>query len=496
MDVRSQIAMVFHLDKCIGCHTCSIACKNLWTDRKGAEYMWWNNVETKPGTGYPHRWEDQEDYKGGWIKEGNKVTLKGAGKFRGFKNIFHNPNLPVLDDYYEPWTYKYDDLISSPEGNDQPTARPVSLVTGENIDLKAGPNWDDDLSGSELYAKNDVNFKAMTKQEQEEMFSLERLVMMYLPRICNHCLNPTCAAACPSGALYKRGEDGIVLVNQEKCRAWRMCVTACPYKKVYYNWSTGKSEKCILCYPRLEVGEVPACMHSCVGRIRYLGVLLYDADKIEKAVHQDDDQLIDAQLDTLLDPFDPEVIKKAKENGIHDSVIASAQKSPIYKWVKEWGLALPLHAEYRTMPNLFYVPPLLPIMGNVTDNIYDTVNKSYFTSIDRCRLPVKYLANLFSIGDEGRVRKVLKKLMAVRMHRRHETTKDMEKEDIVAALKEAELTAEEADAIYYLTSLCTFEDRFVIPASHREEAIEMTKMVIDHKGETGIGFSLKPERVK
>jgi len=44
MDVRSQVAMVFHLDKCIGCHTCSIACKNIWSDRKGAEYMWWNNV--------------------------------------------------------------------------------------------------------------------------------------------------------------------------------------------------------------------------------------------------------------------------------------------------------------------------------------------------------------------------------------------------------------------------------------------------------------------
>ena len=151
MDIRAQISMVFHLDKCIGCHTCSIACKNLWTDRKGAEYMWWNNVETKPGTGYPHRWEDQEDYKGGWVKKGKKVELKGAGKFRGFKNIFHNPNLPVLDDYYHPWTYRYDDLITSPEGNDQPTARPISLITGENIDIKAGPNWDDDLGGSELY---------------------------------------------------------------------------------------------------------------------------------------------------------------------------------------------------------------------------------------------------------------------------------------------------------------------------------------------------------
>jgi nitrate reductase / nitrite oxidoreductase, beta subunit len=150
MDVRSQVSMVFHLDKCIGCHTCSIACKNVWTDRKGAEYMWWNNVETKPGTGYPTKWENQDIYKGGWEKNGNSVSLKGAGKLRGLKNIFHNPHLPVLDDYYEPWTYKYQDLFTAPEGDDQPTARPVSLVTGEHMDVKAGPNWDDDLGGSQF----------------------------------------------------------------------------------------------------------------------------------------------------------------------------------------------------------------------------------------------------------------------------------------------------------------------------------------------------------
>ncbi len=77
MDIRAQVSSVFHLDKCIGCHTCSIACKNLWTDRKGAEYMWWNNVETKPGTGYPTRWEDQEQYKGGWTDHRSCPELTG-----------------------------------------------------------------------------------------------------------------------------------------------------------------------------------------------------------------------------------------------------------------------------------------------------------------------------------------------------------------------------------------------------------------------------------
>ncbi len=62
--------------------------------------------------------------------------------------------------------------------------------------------------------------------------------MMYLPRLCEHCLNPACVAACPSGAIYKREEDGIVLIDQDKCRGWRMCVSACPYKKIYYNWSS------------------------------------------------------------------------------------------------------------------------------------------------------------------------------------------------------------------------------------------------------------------
>lgn len=67
MKVRAQIGMVLNLDKCIGCHTYSITCKNVWTSRKGVEYSWFNNVETKPGIGYPDDWEDQDKYKGGWI---------------------------------------------------------------------------------------------------------------------------------------------------------------------------------------------------------------------------------------------------------------------------------------------------------------------------------------------------------------------------------------------------------------------------------------------
>lgn len=514
MNIRSQISMVFHLDKCIGCHTCSIACKNIWTDRKGAEYMWWNNVETKPGTGYPTKWEDQEIYSGGWEKKNGKISLKGAGKRRGLTNIFYNPNLPVIDDYYEPFTYKYLDLIESPEGDDQPTARPVSLITGEPIDIKMGPNWDDDLSGTPDFARNDPNLHNLSAAEQEVMFQLEKMAFFYLPRICNHCLNPACVAACPSGAIYKRGEDGVVLINQEICRAWRMCVTACPYKKTYYNWHTGKSEKCILCYPRLEAGLVPACMHSCVGRIRYLGVLLYDADKIEAAVNDEEKNLINNHLDIILDPFDEEVIRAAKMNGIADSTIHAAQFSPVYKYVKEWKLALPLHAEFRTLPMLFYVPPLLPVMATLkqVDNsaqaekmnpigkywddnwLYDTSTEELWGTLDQVRFPLKYLANMLSAGDEEMIKDKWKKLMAVRIHRRRVTVGDVSNEKADKTLQEAGLTAEMADGIFHLTALARFEDRFVIPPAHREQAIEMMDFTGDAKGEVGFGIKSKVRR--
>ena len=114
-------------------------------------------------------------------------------------------------------------------------------------------------------------------------FEFEQTFMFYLPRICEHCLNPSCAASCPSGAIYKRAEDGIVLVDQDRCRGWRMCVTGCPYKKVYFNHRTGKAEKCTFCFPRIEVGLPTVCSETCVGRLRYIGLVLYDADRVLEA---------------------------------------------------------------------------------------------------------------------------------------------------------------------------------------------------------------------
>ena len=472
MDIRAQVSMVFHLDKCIGCHTCSLACKNLWTERPGAEYMWWNNVETKPGTGYPTKWEEQETWKGGWEKNGS-LKLRSQGRLSGLLKLFYNANQPGLDDYYEPWTYQYSDLFDAPAGDDQPVAKPISLVTGKLIDIEAGPNWDDDLSGSPVYAENDPNLSSLSEDERRALFDVERMTMMYLPRICNHCTNPACVAACPSGALYKRGEDGIVLVNQDTCRGWRACVAACPYKKIYYNWKTGKSEKCILCYPRLESGQAPACFHSCVGRIRYMGVILYDASRIKEVASAPVDKLVDAQRSMLLDPNDPEVIAGAQANGVSQQLIDAAKQSPVWKFVREWEMALPLHPEYRTLPMLFYVPPLVPVMGRSVEGVYGRASESdnVFGGIEDARLPIKYLASLFSAGDPAPVAASLKKLMAVRWYRRSLELKDVDAAAAARVLAEAGLTPESANAIYRLTALSTLDDRFVLPPLQREEAL-------------------------
>ena len=115
MRVMAQMAMVMNLDKCIGCHTCSVTCKQAWTNRSGVEYVWFNNVETRPGQGYPRRYEDQERWKGGWsLNRRGRLVLKGGGRIKKLFTIFSNPKLPSIDDYYEPWTYDYETRTNAP----------------------------------------------------------------------------------------------------------------------------------------------------------------------------------------------------------------------------------------------------------------------------------------------------------------------------------------------------------------------------------------------
>lgn len=480
MKVRAQIGMVLNLDKCIGCHTCSVTCKNVWTSREGVEYAWFNNVETKPGIGYPKEWENQKKWKGGWERHVNgKIHPKQGSRWRILANIFGNPNLPQIDDYYEPFTFDYDHLQKAPEMKTMPTARPRSLVTGERMEkIEWGPNWEEILGTEFESRKRDYNFHDI---EKEMYGQFENTFMMYLPRLCEHCLNPTCVASCPSGSIYKREEDGIVLVDQDKCRGWRMCISGCPYKKIYYNWKTGKAEKCTFCYPRIENGDPTVCSETCVGRIRYLGVILYDADRIEEAASRENvEDLYDAMCDIFLDPHNPAVIEQARKDGIPDNWIEGAQRSPVYKMAIDWKVAFPLHPEYRTLPMVWYIPPLSPIQSAVEQGKILTKENSIMPDLDDMRIPVKYLANMLTGGKEAPIRLGMKRMMAMRHYMR---SKLVEGQPDSTVLSEVGLTEPLVEDMYKIMALANYEDRYVIPTGHREETL-------DAYGESGgCGFS-------
>jgi nitrate reductase beta subunit len=465
MKIRAQIGMVLNLDKCIGCHTCSVTCKNVWTSRQGVEYAWFNNVETKPGIGYPDDWENQARWQGGFTRESDgTLRPKQGGKLTILSRIFANPLIPKIGDYYEPFNFEYSQLHQSGEAPTPPTARPYSVVTGEYMNKpEKGPNWEEILGTEFERRKQDYNFDGI----QRDIYGqFETTFMMYLPRLCEHCLNPACAASCPSGAIYKREEDGIVLIDQDKCRGWRMCVSGCPYKKIYFNWQSGKSEKCVFCYPRIEAGDPTVCSETCVGRIRYLGVLLYDADRIsEAAAVQDEKNLYQAQCDIFLDPNDPKVQELARLEGIPDSWIEAAKRSPVYKMAMEWKVAFPLHPEYRTLPMVWYIPPLSPIQSAAEAGAIS--RNGILPDVKDLRIPVRYLANLLTAGDEAPVEHALNRMLAMRAYMRDKTVNGRSNTEVLDQVGMSEHMVQD---MYQVMAIANYEDRFVIPTSHREYA--------------------------
>jgi nitrate reductase beta subunit len=449
--VMAQVAMVMNLDKCIGCHTCSVTCKQAWTNRSGVEYVWFNNVETRPGQGYPRQHEDQERWQGGWKRTAaGRLKPRAGGRLKKLATIFANPKMPSIQDYYEPWTYDYEHLVTAPLGDDIPGARPRSLITGDPMPITWSANWDDDLAGGEQLGSQDP---IVQKIGDKVKFEYEQSFMFYLPRICEHCLNPSCVASCPSGAMYKRAEDGIVLVDQDKCRGWRMCVTGCPYKKVYFNHKTGKAEKCTLCYPRVEVGMPTVCSETCVGRLRYLGVVLYDVERVGRAAAVKDEQaLYPAQLDVFLDPDDPDVQAAALRDGIPQRWIDSARRSPVYLLAKRFRVALPLHPEYRTMPMVWYIPPLSPVVDALSETGHDGEDAG----------------NLFAAVDT---------LAAMRAYMRRINLGDDPDETIAEAVN---LTGKDIEEMYRLLALAKYDDRYVIPTAYGVD--EADRGVIDEIG--------------
>ncbi|MDL9944935.1 nitrate reductase subunit beta [Gordonia sp. ABSL11-1] len=489
MRVMAQVGMVMNLDKCIGCHTCSVTCKQAWTNRSGTEYVWFNNVETRPGQGYPRRYEDQERWRGGWhLNKKGKLRLRTGGRLQKLLTLFASPVQPTISDYYEPWTYDYQTLVDAPLGDDFPVARPKSLLTGEDTKVTWSANWDDNLGGAtEMGDLDPIVAKLRRDCEDAVKFSFEQTFMFYLPRICEHCLNPSCMASCPSGAIYKRSEDGIVLVDQDRCRGWRQCITGCPYKKIYFNHKSGKAEKCTLCYPRIEVGQPTVCSETCVGRLRYLGIFLYDADAVTDAASVADERdLYEAQLDLILDPNDPAVIVAARAADIPEDWLDAARRSPVYALAKKYRVALPLHPEYRTMPMVWYVPPLSPIVDLLSEQGHDAESHStLFGAIDALRIPVEYLAELFTAGDTAVIDSVLRRLAAMRAYMRDVTLGRELNADIPASVG---MTEEEVYTMYRLMAIAKYEDRYVIPTAHLEQAEKLDEMACSLDYEDGPGM--------
>jgi nitrate reductase / nitrite oxidoreductase, beta subunit len=245
-------------------------------------------------------------------------------------------------------------------------------------------------------------------------------------------------------------------------------------------WKSGKAEKCIFCYPRLEAGQPTVCSETCVGRIRYLGVLLYDADKIGEAASVEREQdLYQSQLDVFLDPHDPAVHAEALAQGITQNWLDAARKSPVYKMAVEWKVAFPLHPEYRTLPMVWYIPPLSPIQsaadaGHIgMDGIIPDVKSLH--------IPVKYLANLLTAGDEAPVTSALERMLAMRAFKRAEVVHGRAEPELLDGLN---LTPAQVEDMYQTMAIANYEDRFVVPSSHKE----LVEDSFNDKGSCGFTF--------
>ena len=249
-------------------------------------------------------------WNGGWEPQPRRLhPPRQGGKWKMLMRIFANPNLPQIDDYYEPFTFDYDHLQSAPEMKHAPTARPRSLITGQRMEkIEWGPNWEKSWVASSASA---ARTRTSTTSRRTSTASSENTFMMYLPRLCEHCLNPACVASCPRLDLQARGRRHRADRPGQVPRLAHVRL-GLPLQEDLLQLAVGQGREVHLLLPRIEAGQPTVCSETCVGRIRYLGVLLYDADRIRKRPAWSATDLYQAQLDIFLDPNDPKVIAQAR----------------------------------------------------------------------------------------------------------------------------------------------------------------------------------------
>ena len=224
-----------------------------------------------------------------------------------------------------------------------------------------------------------------------------------------------------------------------------------------------------MCFPRIEVGQPTICSETCVGRLRYLGLVLYDADKVQAAASVPERAGPATRRNWACSSIrtTPRCAGRRRD-GIPDDWIEAARRSPVYALAVKHRVALPLHPEYRTLPMVWYVPPLSPVVGHggrggTTEADPDDV----FATIDELRIPIAYLANLFSAGDEAPVRLALKRLAAMRAIMRE---RNLGAEADAAVAEAVGLDLAKLEHLYRLLAIAHYNERYVIPKGHAEVA--------------------------
>ena len=422
MKIMAQMAMVMNLDKCIGCHTCSVTCKQAWTNRTGTEYVWFNNVETRPGQGYPRTYENQERWQGGWtLNRRGRLALRTGSRLRRLFTIFSSPTMPSIDDYYEPWTYDYETLTNAPLQEHTPVARPKSLISGDDMKVSWSANWDDNLGGApELTQADPVLAAIRDKVSDKVRLEFEKTFMFYLPRICEHCLNPSCAASCPSrGDLQARGG---------RHRARRPG----PLPRLAAMRHRLPLQEGLLQPPHRQGREVHVLLPARRGRDpdRVLGdvrrpAALHRAGALRRRPGARGG--VDEERHRPLRRAAGGVPRPARPGGDPGGRAGRDpprldRRGPTVAGLgadQAYEVALPLHPEYRTMPMVWYIPPLSPVVDVVRETGHDAEDAgNLFGAIDALRIPVEYLAELFTAGDTAPVHAVLRKLAAMRSYMR------------------------------------------------------------------------------